>query len=1614
MPDRPTGAVTFLFTDIEGSTALWEKHRESMQTALREHDRLLRSAMESHGGYVFSTAGDAFSIAFQDPTAAVEAALTSQLALQAADFGDVGRVRVRMAIHSGTAEERDGDYFGPTLNRCARILAIASGDEVLISLATRQLLDGRLADGIRLDDIGEFRLKDLGRSDHVFRLGHDDLLDRASSGAPQRIRGHEVVEIIGEGGFGIVYRARQEGVEREVAVKAVRPEFANNPDFIRRFDTEAQLVARLEHPFIVPLYDYWREPNGAFLVMRWLRGGSLASVLSDEPWGVDATLRLLRQVGDALAVAHRSDVIHRDIKPANILLDVDGNAYLSDFGIAADIATSMQIDALDESSYWPAYASPEQLRHGPATRQGDIYSLGLVVYELLTGRYPFGGNRPSQLLERQLNDDLPDPAERRPELPAELSRVIGRATSRDPLERYRDVTQFVRDFELAVSATPLLEVPSVAVSRNPYKGLAAFQQSDAGDFYGRQVLRNQIIELMSEQRLVAVVGPSGSGKSSVVKAGVLPAIQGGAGKGWEDWFFTEMVPGTAPFEELEAALLRVAVDPPATLLEQLRQDPAGLGRVVAQILPEGDQELVLVIDQFEEVFSLVTDASVRQMFLKSLLNATAGNGRLRVILTLRADFFDQPLLHPEFAEALKAGLVTVTPLSAEELEEAIVEPGRQTGISFEPGLVGDIVTDVTDQPGALPLLQYALTQLVEQRDAPTLTRASYRRLGGVAGALGLRAEEIFETLDRAGQEAARQVFLRLVSLGEGTGDTRRRVLQVELNALSTDEDAIASALAAYGGQRLLAFDRDPATRQPTVEVAHEALLREWNRLRDWIDVSRADLRLQRSLTVAAGEWDEAGRDQSFLLSGARLERVAAWATSASLALTVDEAGFIEASLSRRKDEEEAERERQAREDKLERRSVLRLRALVGAMSVAAVVAIGLSLFAFNQRSEARTQARLATAQGLAVSAVAVLESDPEQSLELALAGARLSTDAGDPVIPEVEDALHRSLQAVRATFTATDSTAGAFSPDGGEFILATGVDAVIYTAPGGAEVVRFQGHQERVTDADLSSDGILAATAGEDGSVRIWDVESGLFLRRFQGHPGGTFGVEFSPDATMLATIGLDNAVRVWDVASGEQVTAFQSLDGVASVDWHPNSKILGISGGQVVLIDVTTEERIAQIDDVNQLGSCGLAFNPQGDTLAVGRFDGSVPLWSFSEGSLSDEPSVVFSGHSDVVCGLDFSSDGALLATAGDDSRVLVRNVETGTVSVAVPGHRAGVFGVMFSPDGRSVLSVGEDLVIKLSDISPSGSRDLLTLETEERLLNSLQLSPDGTRLAAGGPQSPHLWDVSDPDRAVELELPAQLSRDDLHGGEMSEDWSRAIGFLSDGSIALWDSETWEEISRIRTLLTAASADASLIATVGASQTEIWDGDSGELIRSWPTDLGDFPSGALVASFNSDATLLAVASPFGRIKVSEVATGRVVLEDAIPGDPGGRDLVFASDGSWLALAAGDASIRRWDLSTGEPLGEVLFHSGDLTTLALSRDDEVLASASTDGTIRIWQLSTDAVPLTLTGHTRGVSGLAFGPSGDRLFTSGLDGTVRIYALDIDDLMSLAELRLAGS
>ena len=303
------------------------------------------------------------------------------------------------------------------------------------------------------------------------------------------------------------------------------------------------------------------------------------------------------------------------------------------------------------------------------------------------------------------------------------------------------------------------------------------------------------------------------------------------------------------------------------LIDEIDRDELGLARCIQRVLPPGEGELVLLIDQFEELFTLVEDEETRARFLDSLVAAVADpHSRMRVIATLRADFYDRPLLHPGLAEHVRTQTQTVLPLSSEELERAISGPAERVGVVAERVLVAEMVGDVMGQPGALPLLQYALTETFERRRDGTLTLEGYRETGGVTGALARRAEQLYAQMTTPAKDAARQLFLRLVTIGQGSEDTRRLVPMAELASLPIDGDAMESVIDSFGGHRLLSFDRDPDSRGPTIEVAHEALLREWGRLRGRIDGARDDVIMRRRLESEAGEWQRAGRDPSFLLA----------------------------------------------------------------------------------------------------------------------------------------------------------------------------------------------------------------------------------------------------------------------------------------------------------------------------------------------------------------------------------------------------------------------------------------------------------------------------------------------------------------------------------------------------------------------------------------------------------------------------------------------------------------------------------------------------------------------------------------------------------------------------
>jgi len=330
-------------------------------------------------------------------------------------------------------------------------------------------------------------------------IGSEDLSGRA-------IRGYALGERLGNGGMGAVYRAIQPLVEREVAIKIILPRYANHPDFIRRFEAEAQLVARLEHPHIVPLYDYWREPSVAYLVMRLLRGGSVQSLLRNGTALPPATvLRIVEQIGSALGAAHRAGVVHRDLKPANVLLDEDNNAYLADFGIAKNLSNFSSDTNADMIIGSPDYISPEQIRSEYIRPQTDIYALGVMLYELLTGTVPFHGPTPFDVMHQHLSTPMPPLSASRVGLPGSLDEIIKHATAKDPLQRYENVEEMLDDLRDSFSNKSSSKVGSIYSqptmiplneTDNPYKGLRAFGEGDAQDFFGREALLQQLGSLV--------------------------------------------------------------------------------------------------------------------------------------------------------------------------------------------------------------------------------------------------------------------------------------------------------------------------------------------------------------------------------------------------------------------------------------------------------------------------------------------------------------------------------------------------------------------------------------------------------------------------------------------------------------------------------------------------------------------------------------------------------------------------------------------------------------------------------------------------------------------------------------------------------------------------------------------------------------------------------------------------------------------------------------------------------------------------------------------------------------------------------------------------------------
>ena len=1436
-----------------------------------------------------------------------------------------------------------------------------------------------------------------------------------SSPSQKAVRGYELHELIGEGGFGAVYRAYQTVVHREVVVKVILPEYANHPDFIRDFEHEAQLVARLEHPHIVPLFDYWRDVEGAYLVMRYLRGGSLEDRITQGPISPPDTLQILEQIGAALHLAHRQNVIHRDIKPPNIMLDEDGNAYLTDFGIAKDLQTLAETDEdVDEGSITgsPAYLSPEQAQGQPGIVTSDIYSLGIVLYEMLTGQKPFPPDvSMMQLLLIHINEPTPSLLELNPELPEALDAIIQRATAKDPADRYPDVPLLVAEFHAAVQGKmveetveqpvhPTMELAALLVSvNNPYKGLRPFEQADAGDFFGRDTLIQRLLDRLKEDHsfsnFLAVIGPSGSGKSSVIKAGLIPALRRGAIPGSNTWFLTEMVPGSDPFRNLETALSSVAVGRHGNLRQQLKQDEFGLLNVVNTILPGEDRQLVLLIDQFEELFTQVEEESVRAAFLDRLLiSMTDPQSRLRVIITLRADFYDRPLRYAGFGEMIRQRNEVVLPLTQDEMKTAITGPAEQVGLTVEPALVSAIIAELNEQPGALPLLQYALTEVFERRKSNTLTLKGYNESGGVMGALARRAEEIYLKLNDTHQKITQQMFLRLVTLGEGTEDTRRRVPHREILALGGDEAATQRVLRNYQKFRLLTFDRDPVSREPTVEVAHEALIREWDRLRQWLANSRDAMRVQQQVAAATKDWQNARRDASYLARGARLAQFAEWMQDTDLLLTEDERAYLTASISEHERQEQAEREQHERELRLQQRARRRLGYLAAALSLFLVGAIALALVANNARNDTNRQAEAAQ--------IARNQANT-QAINAEAAHATSERNAATAIAAQ-NSALNREQEAKVLLWT---NFAGQAYEDGnpqvalplllravsGENPPPAAQELLAEVAYGPGMIWQIEEyHASSVNSVAFSPNG-KTALSGADTLV-LWDMDRqsptfGQPLHVFTGHTDDVNSVAFSPDGTTALSGSDDSTMILWDIAADSP------------------------SFGQVIQSFSFDDARINEV-----------AFSPDGSTAVSSSANGLV-LWDVDrEAPTFGEPLQTYSSPQGEIFSVTFNIDGSYILGNRGITSIFLWDIENETLHDFFYSYDSwypvleAPRELAFSPDSTTAFGhSGTELVVwDMHWEPPRFGSEVLTLSHSNHNISSMALSPSGlTALTGITNNSLIMWDMdrSSPTFGQTISTYHGLA-EPATSIAFSPDGTTALSSSGDGTLALWslnaDQPVFAFFGEPLTWAIGFSPDGtSAIASRFDGTLTFWDIDENSpmfgqvlhTVQGWgPLDFAFSPDGTSVLTSQADTTLV-----LWDMDRNSPEFGQPLHTFHGHSDWVGQ-VVFSPDGATALSGSIDTSMILWDVDQesptfGQPIRTFSHHSNPVSSLAFSPDGTTVLSSEWGGedALILWNIETGRIIRTFSGYTDLVASAALSPDGTTVVAGLGDATLMLWDVE---------------
>lgn len=1183
----------------------------------------------------------------------------------------------------------------------------------------------------------------------------------------------------------------------------------------------------------------------------------------------------------------------------------------------------------------------------------------------------------------------------------------------------------------------------------PFRGLQSYEFEHAAILFGREeVIGAALLRLITNAQngkpFLLLLGASGSGKSSLVKAGLVPRllvprrVSGVA-------FLRRVVfrPSDAPsgqdlFDALAAALVRSDGPdlglpelsspsmPVSDLARHLREASAHPGLPLAMVLDRIGEAacasgrmlrferavLVLVVDQLEEIFTGERVQSEERKRFTKLLAGFVASGRVWVIGTMRADFWHRVVDTPDLVQLADGfGRLDIMPPTPAEISQIIRRPAEAAAVAFElhatTGVpLNDLIATEAAQDAALPLLSYLLDQLyhidIETSGGRNLTYNSYNKLGGLKGAIATRADTVIAQLPDQDRQALRQVLFLLVQMSVTDGQAERPVARrapMEMFPPDTPKRRLVDALLGQNARLLVADAVDGAPA--SVRLAHEALISEWRTARDYLALYADALRIRRSVEERYARWRMLDKQRGDRPGLAAVPRVPRWLLHR--ARNNRASGFlvdIDLAEARRLVRDYRDElapalvdfiEQSTLIDRRRRRRTLRvISSIAAAMTTLAIAAIYEAHVASGQR-DAALQAQL---RSLTQTAAARLnEHDYSAALNMILevlprGGVR--RDYTPEALSVFQEARAGDVQLTALTGHSDRVATVAYSHDGHRLLTASyDKTARVWDTASGLTLVTLEGNTDRMSAAAFSPDDRRVATSSYDRTVRIWDALTGKLLTTLVGHQDYVTSVVFSPDGRRLASSSYDHTVRIWDAAASVELTSLRGHDDyVMSAAFSPDGRrIVTASADKTARIwDATAGTTLLKLEG-HRDWLASAAFSPDGRRIVTSSYDHTARIWDSSDG----RDLGVLRGHTAAVVCATFSPDGRRVVTGSNDGTMRIWDVDSGQALATLSGHRGRVVAARYSPDGAYIASGSTDGTARFWSASPRAQ--LLALVGHTDAITSGEFSRDGTQVITSSyDRTARIWDAHTGRERVVLRGHDGL----VLVASFSPDGHRAVTGSYDRTVRIWDTETGAQLMLLEGHTEQIqdaewSPDGRRIVTASADKTvRIWDAETGKQLRALvhPMEVHGAvfsPDGRLIASVCSDH--------LARLWIAETGQQLQVFR----GHSGSVDSIeFSFDGRRILTASADRTARIWEVSTGKQLFLLPGHRGSISGSTFSPDAKRVATPSSDRTTRIWDASNANELLLLSGHQGAVGGAAFSPDGERILTVSEDATARIW------------------